>query len=44
MRGSGEGKAEAGIKIDEGDDIPSRAVDVFLEGIKSHHVPRVPSN
>ena len=44
MRRGGEGESKAGIEVDEGDDIPSRTVDVLLEGVESDHVPRIPSN
>lgn len=44
MRRGGKGEPEAGIEVDEGDDIPFCAVDMLLEGIKSHHMPWISGN
>src|SRR3989344_1112046 len=44
MRGGGKGEPESGIEVNEGNDIPSGAVDVLLKGIKGDHVSRIPGN
>src|SRR3989344_1680243 len=44
MRGGGKGEPKAGIEVDEGDDIPSGAVDVLLEGVEGHHMTWIASH
>ena len=43
VRGSAQAVAKPRIEVNERDDVSSRAIDVLLEGIKGHTVPRVAS-
>lgn len=44
MRGGGKGEAEAGIEVDEGDDIAPCSIDVLFESVESHHMTWIASD